>query len=139
MKKHKFRSRCKSIRDSAITRGNASVLSLGKLCEDHGYSYEWVSGQRPRSTKEGKTLCKTDNFVPLVFPGLPTSSGSDSSSTSTSHNSSSTSPTKSEVTDQPQETGADQPQKTSQRGMTVEIRTTVCEIFLSGWRSSLII
>ena len=21
-------------------------LSLGKLCEDHGYSYEWMSGQK---------------------------------------------------------------------------------------------
>ena len=27
-----------------------AVLSLGKLCEDHGYSYEWVSGQKPRLT-----------------------------------------------------------------------------------------
>ena len=42
-------------------------LSLGKLCEDHGYSHEWSSGQKPRLTKEGKTtVCKTDNFVPLV-------------------------------------------------------------------------
>ena len=24
-----------------------AVLSLGQLCEDHGYSYEWVSGQNP--------------------------------------------------------------------------------------------
>ena len=24
-----------------------AVLSLGKLCKDHGYSYEWVSGQEP--------------------------------------------------------------------------------------------
>ena len=59
-----------------------AVLSLGKLCEDHWYSFEWVSGQKPRLTKEGKTiLCKTDNFVPLVVPGFSTSS---SSSTSTS-------------------------------------------------------
>ena len=27
-------------------------LSLGKLCEEHGYSYEWVSGQQPRVTKK---------------------------------------------------------------------------------------
>ena len=46
-----------------------AVLSLGKLREHHGYSYEWVSGQKPRLTEEGKTLvCKTDNFVPLVVP-----------------------------------------------------------------------
>ena len=30
-----------------------AVLSLGKLCEDHGYSYEWVSGQNHISLKTG--------------------------------------------------------------------------------------
>ena len=61
-----------------------AVLSLGKLRKDHGYSYEWVSGQEPRLTKNGKKkniICKTDNFVPLVVPGLSTNSGSSSSST----------------------------------------------------------
>ena len=50
-----------------------AVLSLGKLCEDHGYSYEWVSGQKPRLTKEVKTIkCKSDYFVPLLLlPGCP--------------------------------------------------------------------
>ena len=68
-----------------------AVLSLGKLCEDHGYSCEWVSGQKPQLTKEGKTnACKTDNFVHLVVPGLSTSSGNNSSSTSTSQDLSST-------------------------------------------------
>ena len=33
-----------------------AVLSLGKLCEDHGYSNKWVSGQKPRLTKEWKTI-----------------------------------------------------------------------------------
>ena len=62
-----------------------AVFSLGKLCEDHGNSNEWVSGQKPRWTTEVKTIvCKTDNLVPLVVPGLSTSSGSFSSSTSTS-------------------------------------------------------
>ena len=70
-----------------------AVLSLGKLCEDHGYSYEWSSGQKPRLTKEVKTIvCKTDNIVPLVDPGLSTSSGRISSSTSTLQDLSSTSP-----------------------------------------------
>ena len=32
-----------------------AVLSPGNLCEDHGYSYEWVSGQKPRLTQDGKT------------------------------------------------------------------------------------
>ena len=40
-----------------------AFLSLGKLCEDHGYSYEWVSGQKPRVTKEENTIAdKTHNF-----------------------------------------------------------------------------
>ena len=59
-----------------------AVLSLGKLCTDHGDSYEWVSGQEPRLTQNGKSLsARTDNFVPLVVPGFSTNSGSSSSST----------------------------------------------------------
>ena len=61
-----------------------AVLSLGKLCNEHGYFCEWVSGQEPRLTKKNgkKIICKTDNFVPLVVPGLSSASGSSSSSTS---------------------------------------------------------
>ena len=33
-----------------------AVLSLGKLCEHHGHTDEWVSGQKPRLTKQGKTI-----------------------------------------------------------------------------------
>ena len=59
-----------------------AVLSLGKLCKDHGCSYEWVSGQEPRLTNNGKSIiCKTNNFVPFVVPGLSVNSGSSSSST----------------------------------------------------------
>ena len=65
-----------------------AVLSLGKLCEDHGYSFEWVSGQRPRLTKDGKSvICKTDNVVPPIFPDLSAKSQSVSSSTSPSQDS----------------------------------------------------
>ena len=31
-----------------------AVLSLGKLCEDHGFSYHWTSGQKPHLTQNGK-------------------------------------------------------------------------------------
>ena len=31
-----------------------AVLSLGKLCEDHGYTFHWTSGQKPHLTKNGK-------------------------------------------------------------------------------------
>ena len=50
-----------------------AVLSLRKLCEDHGYSHERVSGQKPRLTKEVKTICNaklTISFL-LLFQGYP--------------------------------------------------------------------
>ena len=30
------------------------VLLLGKLCDEHGCFYKWVSGKQPRLTKQGK-------------------------------------------------------------------------------------
>ena len=29
-----------------------TFLSLGKLCEDHGCTYQWTSGQKPHLTKK---------------------------------------------------------------------------------------
>ena len=47
-----------------------AVLSLGKLCDENGY-YEWINGQKPHLIKGGiRTICNTENFVPIVFPGL---------------------------------------------------------------------
>ena len=70
-----------------------AVFSLGKLCEEHGCTCEWTSGEKPLVTKEVKSIiCKTDNFVPLVVPRLSTSSGSNSSSTSPLQDLSLTSP-----------------------------------------------
>ena len=43
----------------------------------------WVSGHKPRLTTGGKSIiCETDDFVPLVVPGLSANSGSISSSVS---------------------------------------------------------
>ena len=42
-----------------ILEGTPAVLSLGKLCEEHGYSYEWGSGQKPQLTTNGKESCAT--------------------------------------------------------------------------------
>ena len=82
-----------------------AVLSLGKLCDEHGYSYEWINGQKTHLIKNGiRIQCNTENFVPIVVPGLPSSSSSNFSSTSmtpprqeiahpTSSSSSSNSPT----------------------------------------------
>ena len=32
---------------------NTAVLSLGKLCDENGYSYEWINGQKPHLIKTG--------------------------------------------------------------------------------------
>ena len=38
-----------------ILEDTLAVLSFGKLCEDHGFSYEWDSDQsKPSETKELK-------------------------------------------------------------------------------------
>ena len=59
-----------------------AVLSLGKLCEDHRFSYHWTSGQKPHLTQNGKKIyCKILNNVPFVVPGLSTSSFTSSSPT----------------------------------------------------------
>ena len=68
------RSRSESIRDCAITRGNASS-PIARQALRRPRILPWV-GQRskkPRLTKKGKTIiCRTDNFVLLVVPGLST-------------------------------------------------------------------
>ena len=43
-----------------------AVLSLGKLCDENGYSYEWINGQKPHLIKDGiRKICNTENFVPI--------------------------------------------------------------------------
>ena len=58
-----------------------AVLSLGKLYDENGYSYEWINGQKPHLIKNGFRIpCNTENFFLIVVPGLSnSSSGSDSS------------------------------------------------------------
>ena len=74
-----------------------AVLSLGKLCDENGYSYEWIKGQTPHLIKDGiRIICNTENFVPIVVPGLSSSSSASSSTlrtpvTQESHSSSSSS------------------------------------------------
>ena len=70
-----------------VLENTPAVLSLGKLCDENGYSYEWINGQKPHHLiKNGiRIQYNTENFVPIVVPGLSTnsSSGSDSSTSST--------------------------------------------------------
>ena len=61
-----------------------AVLSLGKLCDENGYSYEWINGQKPHLIKDGiRIICNTENFVPIVVPGLSFSSSASSSTSPT--------------------------------------------------------
>ena len=85
-----------------------AVLSLGKLCDENGYSYEWINGQKPHLIKDLiRKICSTENFVPIVVPGLSSSSSGSSSTLrtpmkqeshcSSSSSSSSSSPTECEI------------------------------------------
>ena len=49
-----------------VLEDTPAVLSLGKLCDEHGYSYEWISGQKPHLIENGIQIqCNTENFVPF--------------------------------------------------------------------------
>ena len=63
-----------------LLENTPAVLSLGKLCEDHGYTDHWTSGQKPHLTNNDKRInCKRANYVPFVVLGLSTSSSASSS------------------------------------------------------------
>ena len=62
-----------------VLENTPAVRSLGKLCDDNGYSYEWINGQKPPLIENRiRIQCNTENFVPIVVPGLSTSSSSGS-------------------------------------------------------------
>ena len=67
-----------------VLENTPAVLSLGKLCDENGYSYEWINGQKPHLIKDGiRIICNTENFVPIVVPGLSSSSSGSSSTSKT--------------------------------------------------------
>ena len=77
-----------------VLANTPAVLSLGKLCDENGYSYEWINGQKPQDGI--RIICNTENFVPIVVPGLSSFSSASSSTSRTpmkqeSHSSSSSS------------------------------------------------
>ena len=52
-----------------LLEGTPAVLSLGKLCEDHGYTYYWTSCQKPHLTKKRKRIdCKYFKLCALRSP-----------------------------------------------------------------------
>ena len=62
-----------------VFKNTPAVLSLGKLCDEIGDSYEWT-----HLIKNGIRIpCNTENFVPIVVPGLSSSSSGSSSTSKT--------------------------------------------------------
>ena len=37
-----------------VLENTPAVLSLGKLCDENGYSYEWINGQKPHLIKNDR-------------------------------------------------------------------------------------
>ena len=53
-----------------VLENTPAVLSLGKLCDGNGYSYEWINGQKTHLIQNGiRIQCNTENFVPIVVLG----------------------------------------------------------------------
>ena len=62
-----------------VIENTLTVLSLGKFCDENGYSYEWITGQKAHLSKNGiRIQCNTENFAPIVIPDLSTSFSSGS-------------------------------------------------------------
>ena len=44
-----------------VLEDTPAVLSLGKLCDEQGYSYEWINGQKPHLIKIVFEYLATEN------------------------------------------------------------------------------
>ena len=61
MKRPQFCHRIVFFVDCESLEDTPAVLSLGKLCDEHGYSYEWINGQKPRLIEKGiRTQCNME-------------------------------------------------------------------------------
>ena len=119
-----------------VLENTQAVLSLGKLCDENGYSCEWITGQKPHLIKNGiRIQCNTENFVLIVVPGLSSSSSRSSSTSKTpsrqeSHSSSyystsSSSPTVSEI-------------QSRERGDRIESDISPHTVFHQGWAAGML-
>ena len=91
-----------------VLENTPAVLSLGKLCDENGYSYEWINGQKPHLIKkrdldtlqhgELRSYCgsRLVKFVLWIFINFTDTFGTGESSSSSS-SSSPSSPTVSEI------------------------------------------
>ena len=51
-----------------VLENTPAVLSLGKLCDEHGYSYLWIKGQKNHiSLKDGIRILINEFFLKLAF------------------------------------------------------------------------
>ena len=117
-----------------VLENTPAVLSLGKLRDENGESYEWINGQKPHLILNGiRIICNTENFVPIVVPGLSSSSSGSSSTSKTpskqdSHSSSSSSssspsPTVSEIQIREREDGNNSDMSPAQVSNSVDDRS----------------
>ena len=99
-----------------VLEDTPAALSFGKLCDENAYSYEWINGQKTHLIKNGiRIQCNTENFVPIVVPGLSTSSSS------SSHPSTSMTPSRQE-SDHPTSTSSSSSSPTTTASSDREIR-----------------
>ena len=61
-----------------------AVVSLEKLCEEHGYTYHWKSGQNPHPKWQENWLQYIKNYAPFVVPGISMGSSSTAPSSASS-------------------------------------------------------
>ena len=48
---------------------DVAVLSLGMLCDEEGFMYQWVPNTPPTLTKDGfRVICYPSHNVPVIFP-----------------------------------------------------------------------
>ena len=72
------------ILDGELLDDTPTVLSPKKFCEKYAYSDEWTSGHKSHLINHGiRIQCDTENQVPIMVPGLSTSSSPSDSSTPT--------------------------------------------------------
>ena len=54
-----------------LLKESLAVLSLGTVCEESSYSYEWHPGQQSYLIKNARqSICKANNHIPLVVQGV---------------------------------------------------------------------
>ena len=93
-----------------VLENTPAVLSLGKLCDENGYSYEWINGQKPHLIlkRYSDTMQQGELHSDRRSSSFPSSTSMTSSRQEIDHpgssSSSSTSPTTTKPSDS--ETGA---------------------------------